>query len=111
MNNIQLTNEQLGKIAGGVVLSGLLIYAYAFYFWIPVSKTITDNSAKSAAMERDIASAKAQKASCPDLEAKLAGLKKDKEDVKQMLPGKRQFPDLIQTLTNLSKKYKVTSRC
>lgn len=107
MNNIQLSNEQLGKIAAGVLMSGLLIYVYAFYFWIPVTKTITDNSAKSSAMERDIASAKAQKASCPDLEAKLAGLKEDKEEVRQMLPGERQFPDLIKTLTSLSKKYKV----
>jgi type IV pilus assembly protein PilO len=108
MNKIQLTNEQLGKIAGAVVFAGAFIYVYAFFFWIPTSKTIAANSAKNAVMEKDIATAKAQKASCPDLEAKLAGLKEDKEEVKQMLPGERQFPDLIKTLTDLGTKYRVS---
>lgn len=110
MNNIQLTNEQLGKIAAGLLFSGLFIYLYAFYFWMPVSKTIESNTQASSAMERDIASAKAQKAAYPDLEAKLTRLKKDKEDVKQMLPGEKKFPDLIRTLTALSAKYKVSIR-
>ncbi len=108
MNKIQLTNEQIGQIAAGIVFTGVFLYVYAFFFWIPASKVIAANSSKNAAMEKDIATAKAQKAACPDLEAKLAGLKEDKEEVKQMLPGERQFPDIIKTLTALSTLYKVS---
>ena len=46
------------------------------------------------AMEKDIALAKKQKASCQDLEAKLAGLKAQREEAKKILPGERLFPDL-----------------
>ena len=108
MNQIQLTNEQVGKIVAGLLFTGLFIYAYTVYFWIPTSKAIEANSSKSAAMERDIAMAKKQKASCPDLEVKLAGLKKQKEEAKKQLPGARLFPDLIRTVTKLSSKHKIS---
>ena len=108
MNQIQLTNEQVGKIAAGLLFTGLFIYVYAVYFWIPTSKAIEANSTKSAAMEKDIAMAKKQKASCPDLEAKLAGLKEQKEEAKKRLPGERKFPDLIRTITRLSAKHKIS---
>ncbi|HOW90500.1 MAG TPA: type 4a pilus biogenesis protein PilO [Elusimicrobiales bacterium] len=107
MNQIQLTKEQLGKIAGGAVLAGGFLYVYAFYFWIPTSKVIAANSKKNAAMEKDIAAAKAQKAAFPDLEAKLASLKEEKEEVQQRLPGAKQFPDVIKTVETLSAKHKV----
>ena len=107
MNKIQLTNGQLGQIAGGIVFAGAFLYGYAFFFWMPVSKIIAANSTKNAVMEKDIAAAKAQKAACPDLEAKLAALKEDKEEVKQMLPGERQFPALIKVLMDLGTKYRV----
>jgi len=108
MNKIQLTNDQLGKIAAGVLFAGMLIYVYAMYFWLPTAKKIEANDKKNAAMESDIAKAKAQRAKCPDLEATLAALRLEKEAAQQKLPKDRQLPDLLKTLTALSSKYKVS---
>jgi type IV pilus assembly protein PilO len=107
MNKIQLTNDQLTKIAGGLLFAVLFGYVYTVYFWLPTSKTIAENDKKNAAMESDIAKALAQRAKCPDLEATLAALKLEKEAAQQKLPRERQLPDLLKTLTTLSAKYKV----
>jgi type IV pilus assembly protein PilO len=107
MNQIQLTKEQLGQIAAGVLFCALLIYGYVFYFWMPISKKIDANSKKVASMESDISKAKAQKAKYKDLEAKLASLKEEKEAAQKKLPRERKLPDLLKTITALSKKHKV----
>jgi len=107
MGKIQLTKEQMGKIAGGVILGGLFIYGYLTYFWLPLSKTISENSQKIATMEHDITNARAQKAKYKDLEAKLASLQLEKEAAQKKLPKDRKFPDLLRTITDLGKKYKV----
>ena len=102
MGKIQLTKEQLGQIVVGVLFGGLFIYVYAVYFWMPVSASIKINSEKAASMESDI-----QKAKYKDLEATLTSLKAEKEAAQKRLPKERQLPDLLKTLTALSKKYKV----
>ena len=108
MDKIQLTKEQMGKIAAGVLFGGLFIYAYLTYFWLPLSKIITENSQKIASMERDISNARMQKAKYKDLEFKLESLKLEKEAAQKKLPKDRKFPDLLRTITDLSKKYKVS---
>ena len=110
MDKIQLTKEQMGKIAAGVLFGGLFIYAYLTYFWLPFSKTITENRQKIASMERDISNAKMQKEKYKDLEAKLESLKLEKEEARKKLPEDRKFPDLLRTITDLGKKYKVSVR-
>ena len=107
MGKIQLTKEQLGQIVVGVLFGGLFIYVYAVYFWMPVSASIKINSEKAASMESDIHKAKVQKAKYKDLEATLTSLKAEKEAAQKRLPKERQLPDLLKTLTALSKKYKV----
>ena len=107
MDKIQLTKEQMGAIAAGVLFGGIFIYAYLTYFWLPLSKTITGNSQKIASMERDISNAKIQKAKYKDLESKLESLKLEKEAAQKKLPKDRKFPDLLRTITDLSEKYKV----
>jgi type IV pilus assembly protein PilO len=107
MDKIHLTNDQLGKIAAGVVFTALFLYFYVVYFWLPVSNKIEQNVKANISMAADIARAKAQKAKCPDLEITLASLRKEKEAMQQRLPRERQLPDLIKTLTSLSSRYKV----
>ncbi|MFA6434475.1 MAG: type 4a pilus biogenesis protein PilO [Elusimicrobiales bacterium] len=107
MGKIQLTKEQAGQIAAGALFSALFIYVYAVYFWLPISAKIETNSKSVASMESDISKAKAQKAKYKDLELKLASLKAEKEAAQKRLPKERKLPDLLKTLTLLSKKYKV----
>ncbi len=107
MDKIQLTKEQIGQIVAGVLFSGLFIYAYLFYFWLPTSKKIEDNTKKIASMEADINKAKMQKAKYKDLTAKLESLKEEKEAAQKKLPRERKLPDLLRTITTLSKKYRV----
>jgi type IV pilus assembly protein PilO len=110
MNKIQLTKEQIGQIAAGVLFGALFVYVYTVYFWVPIANGIEANSKANAAMENDIATARALKAKCPDLEATLAARKEEKEAVQQRLPDARQFPDLIKTLTALSAEHNVSLR-
>lgn len=107
MNKIQLTKEQMGQIAAGVLFGGLFVYAYLNYFWLPLAKTIADNTARVAVMEQDINNAKMQKAKYKDLEAKLESLRAEKEEAQKKLPRDRKFPDLLRTVADLSKKYGV----
>lgn len=107
MDKIQLTKEQIGQIVAGVLFGGLFIYGYLFYFWLPTAKKIEDNTKKVAAIEADINKAKMQKAKYKDLEAKLVSLKAEKEAAQKKLPRERKLPDLLRTITTLSKKYRV----
>jgi type IV pilus assembly protein PilO len=107
MNEIKLTKEQLGQIVAGVLFGGLFIYGYLFYFWLPTAKTIEVNTKKVAAMESDINKARMQKAKYKDLESKLASLRAEKEAAEKKLPRDRKLPDLLRTITALSRKYRV----
>ncbi|OGR69263.1 MAG: hypothetical protein A2081_05445 [Elusimicrobia bacterium GWC2_61_19] len=107
MDKIKLTKEQLGQIFAGVLFGGLFIYGYLFYFWLPTARKIEENTRKVASMEADINKAKMQKAKYKDLEAKLASLRSEKEAAEKKLPRDRKLPDLLRTITALSRKYKV----
>ncbi len=107
MDKIQLTKEQIGQIVAGVLFGGLFIYGYLFYFWLPTSKKIEDNTKKIASMESDINKARMQKAKYKDLTAKLESLKEEKEAAQKKLPRERKLPDLLRTITALSRKYRV----
>lgn len=107
MNKIQLTKEQMGQIGAGVLFTGLFVFVYLQYFWLPTARTIEQNSKKVASMEADIDKAKKQKAKYKDLEAKLASLRAEREAAVKKLPSERRIPDLIRTVATLSRKYKV----
>lgn len=107
MNKIELTKEQMGQIAGAVLFSGLFIYLYLFYFWFPTGKTIEANTAKVESMQRDINKARKMKARCNDLAGELDRLKAEKEAAVKKLPSEKKIPDLIRTITSLSRKYRV----
>lgn len=108
MNQIQLTKEQMGQIFGAVLIGGLFIYLYLFYFWLPTAKKIQENTAKAEVMQRDIDNAKKQKAKFKNLEEKLVSLKLDREAAVKKLPSEKKIPDLIRIVTRLSKKYRVS---
>jgi type IV pilus assembly protein PilO len=107
MGNIQLTKEQITQIAAGVVFGALFIYLYLFYFWLPTAKSIEENTAKAEVLQRDIDNAEKTKAKFQNLEAKLVELKAEREAAVKKLPSDKKIPDLIRTVTRLSKKYRV----
>lgn len=107
MDKIQLTKEQIGQIAAGLLFGGLFVYGYLFYFWLPTAKTIEENTKKVATIESDINRAKMQKAKYKDLEAKLVSLREEKAAAEKKLPRERKLPDLLRTVATLSKKYRV----
>ncbi|OGS14080.1 MAG: hypothetical protein A2234_09790 [Elusimicrobia bacterium RIFOXYA2_FULL_58_8] len=107
MKKIQLTKDQITQLVAGVFFGGLFIYGYLAYFWLPLGKKIDESKNKVATIEADIANAKAQKAKYKNLEAKLASLQMDKDAAQKKLPRERKLPDLIRTITDLSKKHNV----
>ncbi|HBA61749.1 MAG TPA: hypothetical protein DCZ92_13250 [Elusimicrobia bacterium] len=110
MKNIQMTKEQMGQLAAGVLFGAFFIYVYFVYFWMPLGKTITEKTKKVAKIEADILNAKAQKAKYKNLEGKLVSLQLEKDAAQKKLPRERKLPDLLRTVTDLSKKYKVNVR-
>ncbi|MBU2573771.1 MAG: type 4a pilus biogenesis protein PilO [Elusimicrobia bacterium] len=104
---MKLTKDQITKIAGITLFSALFGYVYVVYFWLPTAKKIDENSKKAASIQSDIDKAKMQKAKCPNLEATLAALDAQKEAAQKKLPTGKKVPELLRTLTDLSKKYKV----
>ena len=107
MGKIQLTKEQMAQIGAGLVIGGVFIGLYVFYFWIPYAKKIEENTAKVEAIKRDIDNAERQKAKFKDLEGKLESLRQEKEAAVKKLPSEKRIPDLIRTVTRLSRKYRV----
>ncbi|HNT97223.1 MAG TPA: type 4a pilus biogenesis protein PilO [Elusimicrobiales bacterium] len=108
MKEINLTKDQIGMIVVGALFSGLFVYVYLFYFWLPYSKQLQADTAKVEKLEREIENAKRQKAKFKDLEGKLDSLKLEKEAAQKKLPRDKQLPELIKTLTDKSRKYGVT---
>lgn len=107
---MKLNKDQITKIVGITMGSALFGYVYVVYFWLPTSKKISENSAKVEAIQKDIDTAKAAKAKCKNLEARLIELSAQKEAAQKKLPTGKKVPDLLRTLTDLSKKYKVNIR-
>ena len=107
MKKIQLTKEQTTQLAAAVFFTGLFLYGYLSYFWLPLGKKIDAKNKRVAEIEADIRNARAQKAKYKNLEAKLASLQMEKDAAQKKLPRERKFPDLIRTITDLSKKYNV----
>ncbi|HNW43326.1 MAG TPA: type 4a pilus biogenesis protein PilO [Elusimicrobiales bacterium] len=108
MNKIQLTKDQITQIVAVVFFTGLFLFAYLSYFWLPLGKKIAEKNARVAAIESDIGNAKAQKAKYKNLEAKLVSLQLEKDAAQKKLPRERKFPELIRTITDLSKKHRIT---
>ena len=108
MGKIELTKEQMAQIFGAVLFGGLFIYLYLFYFWFPTAKKIEENTAKVESMQRDIDKAKALKSKFKDLEGKLASLNAEREAAVKKLPSGKNIPELIRTITRLSRKYRLS---
>lgn len=107
MNATKLTKDQITQLVAGVFFSGLFLYGYLVYFWLPLGKKIEEKNNKVAAIEAEIANAKAQKAKYKSLEAKLVSLQQEKDAAQKKLPRERKLPDLIRTITGLSKKHNI----
>lgn len=107
MNKTKLTKDQITQLAAGVFFTGLFLYAYLSYFWLPLGKKIEEKNKRVTEIENDIRNAKMQKAKYKNLEAKLVSLQMEKDAAQKKLPRERKFPDLIRTITDLSRKYNV----
>ena len=107
MGKIELTKEQMAQLFGAVLFGGLFIYLYLFFFWFPTSKKIEENTAKVESMQRDIDKAKELKKKFKDLEGKLESLKAEREAAVKKLPSGKNIPELIRTITRLSRKYRL----
>lgn len=108
MKKIELTKDQITRIAAGVFFTGLFGYFYVAYFWLPTAKRTDENMKKIVSMERDINKAKMKKAQYKNLESKLASLKIEKTAAQKKLPKSKKVPDLIRMLTYLSGQYNVS---
>lgn len=107
---MKLSKDQITKIVGIAMMSGLFGYVYVVYFWMPTAKKIAENAKKVAEIQSDIDKAKAAKAKCKNLEKTLADLSAQKEAAQKRLPSGKKVPDLLRTLTDLSRKYNVSIR-
>ncbi|MBI4051320.1 MAG: type 4a pilus biogenesis protein PilO [Elusimicrobia bacterium] len=106
----QLTQEQQKMLFLGVVIFVAGIYSYVKFFWSPISKRIEETQTKIEEVEKKIASAKAQEKRLPQLERELAQLNEQVVAAERRLPKKKEVPDLIYTLSDLGRKFRVEIR-
>jgi len=107
MNKIQLTKDQITQLVAAVFFTVGFLYVYLTYFWLPLGKKIEEKNTTVARIEADISNARMQKAKYKNLEAKLAELQMEKDAAQKKLPRERKLPDLIRTITDLSKKHNI----
>jgi type IV pilus assembly protein PilO len=108
MKEIKLNKDQITQLVAGIFFAGLFGYFYVAYFWLPLSKKITENTKKVTNIEKDITKAKVKKAKYKNLEKKLAVLELQKTAAQKKLPKEKKVPDLIRMLTYLGKKHNVS---
>lgn len=108
MKSIELDKELVLKIILAVFIIGGGLYVYLSYFWLPISKKITELEKKNTDMEKQIASAKATIAKYPNLEKKLKELQAQKEELKKKIPVDKNISDLFRLVKKIADKNSVS---
>lgn len=104
---IKLTKQQKQYLAAGVVGFAAFVFCYVKFFWLPMTKKITDINAKIETLDRDIQAAQRQAARLPDLEKLLVSLNERKIEADKRLPVRKSVPDILVTIGDLAKKNRV----
>lgn len=103
----QLSTQQIQILVGAVICCAVFGFVYWTYFWSPTSERIKTANTKLEKLEKDITKAEIQEKRLPKLEAEVKQLEKQKEEAKRRLPKDKDISGLIETLTDLGRKYKI----
>lgn len=106
-SKIQLTPKQMQIVvlAAVVVLGGGFVYFQ--YFWKPISARIDAAQSNIETVEGKISKATAQAARLPQIQRELVVLNQQATEAEKRLPKERDLPDVIDTISSLSQKYRV----
>lgn len=107
MKNIEINKDTLSKIILGVLIFGGICYIYAAYFWIPLSKKISELEKKNSEMELNIIKAKNVIAKYNNLQKKLEELKVQKEELKRKIPADKNISELFRLVKKIADKNSV----
>ena len=105
---IKLTPYQVQLLAAGLVIAGCFGFIYFRYFWSPMSDRIAKAAASIEEVQGKIDKATAQAARLPVIQKQLVVLSEQAADAEKRLPKKKDLPAVIDTLSALSSKYKVS---
>ena len=81
---------------------------YIKYFWLPTSKAIKDTKATIEAVEKKIAKAKGNAGKLRKIQEDLERLQKKAAEAEKRLPKDEDFPAVVDTVSDLARKYNVT---
>jgi len=108
--NIKLSKEQQQYLVAGVLFVGGGGFAFFNYFWLPTSKQIVETEQKIKAIQAKILKAKGNAGKLDKIQKELALLNKKAEEAEKRLPKAEDFPTVVDTITDLAKKYNVELR-
>lgn len=108
MNKIDIDRDKLTKIVAVSVLLVAVVFSYLYFFWLPVSKKISEIRDKVSKIEAEIKKARDITSKYPNLEKKLSELEAQKADVEKKLPRDKNMPDLMKTIKKIADKYSVS---
>lgn len=107
MANIKLTKKQQQYLAVAIVLGGAACFAYFKFFWLPISKKISESKAALEDINGKIEKAKRQAARLPKLEQELVTLNQQALEAEKKLPKTKSVPDILVTLGQLGQRNRV----
>lgn len=105
--NIKLTKEQQQYVVLAVMVLGGGGYGYIKYFWMPTSAEIKKNNVAIESTEKEIAKAKGNAGKLKRIQKELELLNKTAEEAEKRLPKEEDFPSVVDTITDLARKYNV----
>lgn len=91
------------KIIIGIVLIVAPVLAYVFMSYMPNSEKIVVLGQNKVKLEKEIQSAKATAANLDRHKAEMENLKQIFEQLTTLLPGKKEIPNLLRSISDLGK--------
>lgn len=107
MKDIKIDQKLLINIIGAVVVCGGIVFAYMYYFWVPISKKIEISENEIKKIEAEIAKAKEAKAKFGNLEQQKKALEEQKNNLEKKMPKDKMMQDLMKSIKKIADKYSV----
>ncbi len=104
---VQLTPKQMQVVVGATLALVGGGFVYFSYFWKPISARIAKAKTDIEAAEAKITKARAQAARLPQIQQELVVLNQQAADAEKRLPKTKDVPEVIDTVSSLSRKNNV----
>jgi Tfp pilus assembly protein PilO len=105
---IKLTKDQQQYIVLAILVLGGGGFSFIKYFWMPTSEKIVTTGKEIEKIVRRINKAKGQAGRLKRIQLEIEKLNEQAEDAERRLPKEQDLPSVIDTVSELSRKFNVS---